>query len=352
MFNRNFNFFGNSIKVMDKAEKVHQKMLVDERRCEKAENIKRLIIRSSNIDVRIIASETEDIEVHLSSYSYTNGKAALNTRLINNDFHVLAELQDSSIFIGEIVLDVAIPASAHFEQVEIECKSADVDVTDYISANSVDIISQSGDVNVHKVNAKEGIQVQTNSGDVEVSKDIEASVIDIKTKSGDVKIGLVIVKKCIQIDSESGDIEFYDGIKSDIVKVKTMSGDVDICGYAFISDLEVTTTTGDIDISNHVSVGKFKIETKSGDVDTEAKFIKAIINARNGDVDLSTEAEHDITLDITTVKGDIEVELNNIGPIELFPKTGSGDIDCSHVNKGEYAAKVTIVSIFGDIEVM
>lgn len=352
MFNGNFNFFGNSIKIISRAEKEHKKMLIDEQKTEKAENVKRITIYPSNVDVKVIASKTSDIEVQLKSYAYTDGKATLDTKLVNDEYIILAELQNANIFIGDITLNVAIPVDQFFEQIKVDGKSSDVNVIDHISANSIDVTTHSGDVTIHKANAREGIQVKTTSGDIEVSKDVSTVVLEINTERGDIEIENVTSKKCIQIKSESGDIEIGSGIVTEAIKIDATSADIDICSCISLQKLDVKTTRGDIEIGKCVFVKNLGIETKSGDVETEAKFVKATVNTHGGDVDLSTDAQQDITLDVTTTKGDVEIDLNHVGTLNLSPKTKSGDIECSHVDRGGYTAEVNVTTISGDIEIL
>ena len=59
----------------------------------------------------------------------------------------------------------------------------------------------------------------------------------------------------------------------------------------------------------------------------------------------------DIVLDVTTTCGDVEIDFDNVGTINLSPKTKSGDIDFSHVDRGGFTAKVNVTTTSGDIEI-
>lgn len=180
-------------------------------------------------------------------------------------------------------------ADGIFGDVRASTGSGDVTVQELASG---DLKSGSGDLTVCSV--RSGLSARTGSGDIVVYQ--VHGAIDLVSGSGDFIIRRAEAK----------------------VKSKTGSGDVTIVASA--ADIDVLTGTGDIDLGA-VHSGEIRAKTGSGDVE---------IGVATGVAAL---------LDINTVTGDVDIDLEQAdapGDAEartgLTVHTGSGDI---HVKRAQ-----------------
>lgn len=328
MGNRKISFFGNLVKMSVGIGNM-EKRLIGEKKVQSSEGIERITIYPSNVDLEITASESSDIEIGVYAYIDTNAKVILETKQEKGEYIVTSRINNDN-FYGNIILNVAIPSKKKFDQIKVDGKTSDVDFVDFISVNGIDVTTCSGDVTIQKVSAIEGIQVETETGDVEINKNVSTGFLQVKTQKGDIEIENIASKVSTNLKSFSGDVEL---------------------NYVTSDSISIETESGDIDIHKHVSSKKLKIDTHKGEVETKAKFQNAIINANKGDIEIKTHAMSDIVLDVTTTCGDVEIDFANVGTINLSPKTKSGDIDFSHIDRGGFTAKVNVTTTSGDIEI-
>lgn len=132
----------------------------------------------------------------------------------------------------------------------------------------------------------------------------------VKTDTGDVNIHTVSAKQG-GVSSSTGDIDLI-GFNGDTLEVKTETGDINMIDTQ--ADMQITSTTGDVDVLNIPELlHPLKVRTETGDV--QITFAK-----QPAAVDLNLEASI----------GDIEVgwtkgSYNEGGP-SLSVKTSTGDI--------------------------
>lgn len=115
---------------------------------------------------------------------------------------------------------------------------------------------------------------------------------------------------------------------------------LDITGICYNSNLQLDITvpsktfktifasssSANINLSESVSVEHLKLKTKSGNLETRATFTNASIDTMSGDVELYIDANKDISAEIATMSGGVATELKNIGQINLYTSSMSGDI--------------------------
>jgi DUF4097 and DUF4098 domain-containing protein YvlB len=131
--------------------------------------------------------------------------------------------------------------------------------------------------------------VKTVSGEIAIYQ-INSNKLSIKTTSGDIETKN-IVSNYLNIDTVSGEVIL--GYVSNTVKIKTTSGDVTIDEALITKDSTVSTVSGDVDINmNKKSTCIVKTDTLSGDVDINSN------NYNNGRYEFK----------IKTTSGDIEID--------------------------------------------
>ena len=330
-----------------KGRQLERKVLDDKRKFGRLDEVNKLVINTSSINVNFIQSDSTDIEVYLHGIGYIKGEITFNTELIKGTLQIDLDFTGHLIN-SSITLDISIPKEKKLNGIDINSTSSDMDIRK-ITSNYIDVKTSSGDVSIHDSTILEEARISATTGDIEVEKSSLAS-LNIKSSSSDVDICFTSVKKDIAVETVSGCITI-DGGSADSIKLKSSSGDVELDHFEVRKDIFIETTTGDVDISNNVSAEEFNIKTSSGDIYTSAILKKAVIETTTGDVDAEIDALDDISLRISTRSGDVNVELNNIKTLQISPKTRNGyvDVDCSY--NGKYNAELIIETTTGGIEI-
>lgn len=138
--------------------------------------------------------------------------------------------------------------------------------------------------------------------------------------------------KSVNLSTDSGDIT-AENIVSESITLKTDSGDVDLFGIE--GEIQTKTDSGDVTFTLTEVTGKLQINTDSGDVDLSLNETSNNIQIAtdSGDIGISTKEPSDVTFDVDTDSGDINLfdKYNKNAKIGkgtlLFQlKTDSGDI--------------------------
>jgi DUF4097 and DUF4098 domain-containing protein YvlB len=218
-----------------------------------------------------------------------------------NDVVVIAPKKEGFLGLGtkgSVDVEVALPSSSN---VDVRTGAGDCEATGLLG--DVHVATGAGDIAFHEIASAD---LKSGSGDVGIQ--VAAAEARVKTGSGDVTIGQA--HGDLDVVSGSGDVKIN---KADgQVKAKTGSGDVALT--ASIADLDLMTGTGDVKLGG-VHGGTVKARTGTGDV---------VIGVANGVA---------AYLDLNTVTGDVEVDLDPVdGPsgaeaqTSLAVQSGSGDI--------------------------
>lgn len=150
------------------------------------------------------------------------------------------------------------------------------------------------------------IRVTTMSGDVQI--EATEGDVTIETTSGDVRLDAI--GGSLTVETISGDVTLRNG-RVARARVETTSGDVNLSGVR--GPLEATSMSGDISVRDVVE-GPVTVQTTSGQ----------ITGAGNLSGDLS----------ISSVSGDVRLNLPADGGFRLFIQTTSGDIDAPGLRGG------------------
>lgn len=223
---------------------------IDEKKSERASEIKKILINSSAIDVRISTSNTSNVDVNLHGEAYVEGKIDFNVYVLDHELVVKADINGYGVF-NELIIDIIVPENKLFEE------------------------------------------------------------INFKSSSADLEIGKSVYANCLKLESNSGDFTLHEG----------------------------------------VLVNKLSVESSSGDLETDATFTYASIVTVSGDIELYTDAQNDIGIEIYTTSGDVNLQFNNIGKINVSKKTVSGSFKNKHKENGKYNANLSVSTISGDIKI-
>jgi predicted membrane protein len=157
--------------------------------------------------------------------------------------------------------------------------------------SSVEIASASGDIDI------EGdvthVKAITASGDVVVGTDVAS--LDVKSTSGDVRTGPV--RERLECQSASGDVQCSGAASTTIIR--TASGDVAV-EASIAAVISVRAVSGDVRIA--VARG-LAVDVKGASVSGE--MASSIALDAEGD---GASASETVTIDVTTVSGDVHVD--------------------------------------------
>ncbi len=110
-------------------------------------------------------------------------------------------------------------------------------------------------------------------------------------------------------------------------------------------------SAADITLDKGVSADYLRVETAAGDLESNANFTKASISSKSGDVELYINAKKDISVEISTLSGDVSAEFDNISHIDLSSISMNGSVKNCHKGKIGYQANVKISTMCGDIKI-
>ena len=176
---------------------------VDERKCERSEGIRRIGIRS-NVPVKVSAEKCKNVEAHLHGTFVGDGNPNLSVTRSENKILIVAEVDDNgnniSIFssnsviinncgnTGGLNLDVILPEEM-FEEIFLESKNGNVNVTNSVNANEIRVDCKNGKVNVSATFKQ--LTIDCKNGSIDVISEAQSDVrLDITSKNGTVNVSV------------------------------------------------------------------------------------------------------------------------------------------------------------------
>lgn len=244
--NKTFTFFG---------KKKESKLILE--KSYHTDEFEKIIVNSPVSDIKILASENEEVKVMI----YGSEKDNVSSILENNQLSISHE-KKSRICIGFCIFNkeevlVYLPENK-IKALDLKSVSGDIFVTNTFDTN-LDIKTTSGDIEA--TSGKE-VKVETTSGDIKIE-----SLNDglLKTVSGD--IYLENANNQLEIGTTSGDIKIKNFNCQANSNIKSVSGDVSI-SHLQGAYVEAKSTSGDIktDGSDRYSLNTLVIKTTSGDI--------------------------------------------------------------------------------------
>jgi hypothetical protein len=178
------------------------------------------------------------------------------------------------------------------------------------------------------------IRVATASGDVQIEA-IDGDVT-VETTSGDVRLDAI--GGALTVETVSGDVTLRNG-RVRRARVETTSGDVNLGGVR--GPLEVTSISGDISVRDVVE-GPVEVNTTSGRISgAGALSVDLNLSSVSGDVQLDLPADTGFRLSIQTISGDIDA-----------PGLRGGGVRSEwSATLGDGAHTVTITTTSGDVRI-
>ena len=233
-------------------------------------------------------------------------------------------------------------ADGNFENIEIECETADVMFKASADGNCRVECNENEKLK-HTVTVKDGI--------LRVSANDERKWYDHITFFGSRKASVIVYLPetsyaSLSIGITTGDVHLPRGFEFGSVMIDGTTGDVEIASE-IINTLDVRSTTGDTRISD-VSAGDIILSVTTGDI--EADNVKA-----DGDFTFKLTTG-EVEMDNVTCKnfdgkgstGDVVLE-NVIAKEKLSVKTGTGDVIFEDCDADEIYVKTTTGHVKGTL---
>ncbi len=201
----------------------------DERKSHDATNIQRIVVDSSFVDVDVLASETNKIDVHFYGKADVDGELNFEVQVSNDELKVMIK-SCGSCYNAELKLDIILPMKM-FKNISVHTMSADITLSDKISCDKLRLKSTSGDLETSAT--FRNANLSTMSGDIEITAHAnEDIVIDASAVSGDI---------CLMLGN----------ISNMVISTRSISGNVrNTYKYSngFFAEIDLSTTSGDIRI--------------------------------------------------------------------------------------------------------
>lgn len=193
----------------------------------------------------------------------------------------LPQKEYSALVIDGSVGTVELPDAFSFESVEISGDTTNVlcrasasqqikitlDVGDiqleHLSADSLELASDTGDVTVSSVTCANAMQVEVDTGSVRLT-DVACGSLTATADTGDILLERVTATGAMTLQSEIGAVQFL-GCDAGELHIVTDTGDVTgtlLSEKVFLAESD----TGEIDIPKTVTGGVCEIRTDTGDI--------------------------------------------------------------------------------------
>ncbi len=116
--------------------------------------------------------------------------------------------------------------------------------------------------------------------------------------------------------------------------------------------ISIRGTTSNIYVESGIFTKFVDIYTSSGSVKVDATFVKAKINTNTADVDVRFSACSKVNAKISTIDGNIAIQLLNVRKVKLNAISKYGKVEDKYVGAFGYVASIDASSIRGNITVM
>lgn len=227
------NISGSNITIINgrvvNSGKTDKTQTFDAKKSEKANNVEKISIDSTFVDVNISASNSSNIEVHFYGQADVDGKIKFDVRLVNCELEITLNFT-GNCYNSNLKLDVTVPHKT-FKEISVKSSSADITLSETVSTEHLKVKTQFGDLETAATFTK--ASVTTIRGDVELcinaNKDI---VVGISTMSGNVSTEFNNIGKIkLSTSSMSGNVRNRHkggtGYTANVC-ISTMSGNIRI----------------------------------------------------------------------------------------------------------------------------
>lgn len=278
---------------------------VHDKRTFSADEFSNFTIDSNSLDVQIVQGSGDDIVVTLDGRA-TKGMAKdlLLKADKDGDTLKLALETDRGIRFGfnwsNVKLMVALPERS-WQSLTAKLNSGDI-VMDTGQFDSVDLRTNSGDIDARSTTVSSKLQLKANSGDLEL-EEITAGTILLETNSGDIEMDRY-QSELTEFEVGSGDVVLENGFGEH--KGETGSGDIHLSADYLTHDTNLKAGSGDISISLSEEPTSLSVQFTTGSGDAIIRKSGFSKNGKNGEKDVNGQFGN--------------------GEQQLTARTGSGDI--------------------------
>lgn len=201
----------------------------DEKKSEDANNVEKILIDSTFVDVNISVSNSSSVEAYFYGQAEVDGDVNFDVRMVNRELKITLKFT-GNCYNGNLKLDVTVPDKT-FKVISAKSVSADITLSENVST--------------------EHLKVKTHSGDLETNATFATA--SITTMSGDVELYINAIKDIdVEISTMSGDVSTeFNNIGHVNLSTSSMSGDVRNRykgGAGYTADVDISTMSGDIRI--------------------------------------------------------------------------------------------------------
>lgn len=205
--------------------------LIKEKRVEKNQEIKNVVIESTFSDVVICPLKaTNDIQVVLYGRTRKNDQIQLETEIVSEGV-LFIKVKNQNEEVNGVKLYVELPRKRDFDNISVKTDFADITLKEGISAEKISLSSNSGDVET-KADARK-TKIKSSSGNVKYytnpMSDIEVA---ITSAFGDIVTNFKNIST-LQLETNTDGMvsnyfkEYTSGYKAD-VKITSIIGDIKI----------------------------------------------------------------------------------------------------------------------------
>jgi DUF4097 and DUF4098 domain-containing protein YvlB len=159
---------------------------------------------------------------------------------------------------------------------------------------------------------------------------VRANTLDVVTTTGDITLGSAVVTESITLTATTGDVLLSGYVAAEEISVSVTTGDINLNSDVIGNRLRIVGTTSDITASGTVKVALLSINGTTGDI-----FFDGVLDARVIEIDLTT--------------GDVELDL--IGFRDWYSITAESTTGDSNINGGSGERIVNIKSTTGDVRI-
>ncbi|MFE7062122.1 DUF4097 family beta strand repeat-containing protein [Sutcliffiella sp. NPDC057660] len=207
------------------------------------DGIKKVEVDVSSIDVKVVSTNSEEINVKLAGEVSERYKDDFKLKVKENGDTLKVGIEEPNFRFGTIMINL---------QMVIELPEKEYE--------SIRLYASSGDFEIKGIRAMEML-TEVSSGDIRAEDVTVASLYELDASSGDMRLTNVKAEMFI-VSASSGDIRL-DGVEGEVT-VDTSSGDITV--YDAAGDLTLEASSGDITIDNKEVQGNIQAEATSGDV--------------------------------------------------------------------------------------
>ena len=181
-------FTGNNISIINgrvvgdtgRSGKTQQ---YDETRREDSTNIDRISINTETIDVSLTPSDASEIVARMHGAAEHDGSVNFDFRTVNRELMITLDFS-GSFFDGKLNLDISVPRKT-FKVISMTTKTGDLTLAEGVSAESLKVKTQTGDVESEA--SLNDISIDTQTGDVDLCINATTDIhFDVNTQTGDV----------------------------------------------------------------------------------------------------------------------------------------------------------------------